>query len=1101
MVLRAIDDKKAIQAHRSQAGHQPLPLTEDLYKDAVACTKRVPSLREFIADSYQQLLPQTPPEVERKGRGSVQVTGVESRDSTGVQSFGDSVFLGKTSNCQHNNTEQHDHSHQHDSSSMDPHRNRSEQVADGLDHLGTSQSHAQPSHQGRDDRCSRIPGRDSTVIMDHGGIEVPARRAERGAGHSFEKGSKQDRAAALDHCSQQSQWQEVSTPGILPGTSGTDHHGIRDHGCTEASSPGKDLLPGNSPRHRWSGIWSPCQSDLRGDQAAGARLLPMGLDHSPRREVIIPSQPIGSMVENGDGGGDKDEAAAKSSGQEVHGQPCKEQGRQQPQRHFGSQQHADGNDESDDVNTDCPQGRSGTDARRETTQEGCQWEELPGPGGCRSMILRTSMARSPMGTKTSSNEPSRPEVPVSDLAQSLVVPTSVKTLTESAARYLEKQSLDIVPQAFQSLVKKSKTTLIEVACSPESRLSSEVQKLLGDSHAAVRCSHWNGCDLGESNGVKRILETIDMNQPEHVWISPECGPYSPMQAIDQRTAAQTEELQNKRRIALKQYIGASCVFQYCFQKGIHVTWEWSQYCQGWQLPFMQRLIAKCNPYFGVTHGCRVGMRDPKSHTLVKKGWKLMSTSRRLTEAMNLPCICPKTYQHARCEGGLAGLTAYYTPEFVHKVAQLVIQEMSHDMVHEELKGSTVLPKTFGEGTSCVCGSLKEHGCSFSCGHCHQQNSVKVFECEHEKHENKHDGCFGCHHGGQKHVQDEAFVQQFVSGMSSAEIQRKLYLLHAATGHGSVRNMVRALERRQAPKEVLDAARQFQCSVCKEKQRVNFKHTASLEPLPAKFAVVAADGGKWTHPITQEEYEFACIIDEGSRYRVARILKQGKKQTMNAAQFTQYFREGWMQYFGCPNTLRLDPAGCFRSHQLERFCDDHSIFLDVIPGEAHWMIGICEQAISGLKTLMTKLTSADPEISAEEALAESVRVFNQREIGRGYSPIQHVLGRAPDATGRFVSSFQPDNISETFLENPNGEFQRNIERMRLAETALVDWQAQQRLKRAMNSKAQRVMDYRPGDLVYYWRKQISGEPANKNGRFFGVQLGYWQRKPRGRKTVL
>ena len=538
-----------------------------------------------------------------------------------------------------------------------------------------------------------------------------------------------------------------------------------------------------------------------------------------------------------------------------------------------------------------------------------------------------------MGTKTSSNEPSRPEVPVSDLAQSLVVPTSVKTLTESAARYLEKQSLDIVPQAFQSLVKKSKTTLIEVACSPESRLSSEVQKLLGDSHAAIRCSHWNGCDLGESNGVKRILETIDMNQPEHVWISPECGPYSPMQAINQRTAAQTEELQNKRRIALKQYIGASCVFQYCFQKGIHATWEWSQYCQGWRLPFMQRLIAKCNPYFGVTHGCRVGVRDPKSHTLVKKGWKLMSTSRRLTEAMNLPCICPKTYQHARCEGGLAGLTAYYTPEFVHKVAQLVIQEMSHDMVHEELKGSTVLPKTFGEGTSCVCGSLKEHGCSFSCGHCHQQNSVKVFECEHEKHENKHDGCFGCHHAGQKHVQDEAFVQQFVSGMSSAEIQRKLYLLHAATGHGSVRNMVRALERRQAPKEVLDAARQFQCSVCKEKQRVNFKHTASLEPLPAKFAVVAADGGKWTHPITQEEYEFACIIDEGSRYRVARILKQGKKQTMNAAQFTQYFREGWMQYFGCPNTLRLDPAGCFRSHQLERFCDDHSIFLDVRSGRS------------------------------------------------------------------------------------------------------------------------------------------------------------------------
>ena len=49
--------------------------------------------------------------------------------------------------------------------------------------------------------------------------------------------------------------------------------------------------------------------------------------------------------------------------------------------------------------------------------------------------------------------------------------------------------------------------------------------------------------------------------------------------------------------------------------------------------------------------------------------------------------------------------------------------------------------------------------------------------------------------------------------------------------------------------------------------------------------------------------FALVVDEGSRFLVGRI--------MNAAQFLNYFQEGWVQYFGSPNVLRLDPSGVFR----------------------------------------------------------------------------------------------------------------------------------------------------------------------------------------------
>ena len=102
-----------------------------------------------------------------------------------------------------------------------------------------------------------------------------------------------------------------------------------------------------------------------------------------------------------------------------------------------------------------------------------------------------------------------------------------------------------------------------------------------------------------------------------------------------------------------------------------------------------------------------------------------------------------------------------------------------------------------------------------------------------------------------------------------------------------------------------------------------------------------------------------VLDEGSRFRIARILTRGQKQAPNGATCTNYLSEGWFQIFGKPKTLRLDPAGSFRGEHMTGFCDRHGIYLDIIPGEAHWQIGATEQAVQGLKQLMDKLAEADP----------------------------------------------------------------------------------------------------------------------------------------------
>ena len=50
VVFRALDDQKVITMERSQAGHQLLSLTDDLYKDALPSVQPIPSLKAYCSE-------------------------------------------------------------------------------------------------------------------------------------------------------------------------------------------------------------------------------------------------------------------------------------------------------------------------------------------------------------------------------------------------------------------------------------------------------------------------------------------------------------------------------------------------------------------------------------------------------------------------------------------------------------------------------------------------------------------------------------------------------------------------------------------------------------------------------------------------------------------------------------------------------------------------------------------------------------------------------------------------------------------------------------------------------------------------------------------
>ena len=101
---------------------------------------------------------------------------------------------------------------------------------------------------------------------------------------------------------------------------------------------------------------------------------------------------------------------------------------------------------------------------------------------------------------------------------------------------------------------------MEVACGPDSLLTAQMRDLAGYENSAQRFSIWNQFDLQTSAGLRSVIDAVDVHMPQMVWLAPECGPYSAMQNLNQKTEEQQQTLEEKRRLALKPGLS----FCFCF---------------------------------------------------------------------------------------------------------------------------------------------------------------------------------------------------------------------------------------------------------------------------------------------------------------------------------------------------------------------------------------------------------------------------------------------------------------------------------------------------------------------------------------------------------
>ena len=134
-----------------------------------------------------------------------------------------------------------------------------------------------------------------------------------------------------------------------------------------------------------------------------------------------------------------------------------------------------------------------------------------------------------------------------------------KNLSEASARHLENQAWSIVPELFQSVSGYERLALLEVGCEPESPLTIAVQQLSGTTSSAARCFLLNGCDLGESSGLKLVMQRIEVERPQLVWLEHEPENRGTTGSLEPEKAGRTESLRRMQRlVSFLRATGDSC---------------------------------------------------------------------------------------------------------------------------------------------------------------------------------------------------------------------------------------------------------------------------------------------------------------------------------------------------------------------------------------------------------------------------------------------------------------------------------------------------------------------------------------------------------------
>ena len=460
-------------------------------------------------------------------------------------------------------------------------------------------------------------------------------------------------------------------------------------------------------------------------------------------------------------------------------------------------------------------------------------------------------------------------------------------------------------------------------------------------------------DFDIASHRRALLDMIDDEMPDEIFLAPRCGLWSRMQAINAKTPERKELLQQQRQLH------HDCHLQFCrkiYLKQVHggrqAHLEQPHGALSWQTKALRSLPG----LYTVFDQCRYGaccLDDDGTWKLVRKATGIKTTKKAMAQSLNLRC--DGKHPHCQLEGQFPGSGRSKT-SYMEDYQPAMASALASTMASPEVPN-----------------------------HWEDVNAVEEV----------------------KAVQGK-LVQLMTD--NQAEATRTVQRLHRNLGHPSPLALVEMLESRGASEAVLNVARNFQCHSCLRYRKPNQVAPASSKVILKFNQNVQADvfwlkSGSNKIPILS-------MVDEGTRFQAASVVN-GEK----AEDFITALERCWLSHFGPMQQLITDEGRGWLHQDFEAWTENHSIHHVVAAGEAHQQIALVERRHAVLRKALEiyladfGLTGSN---AIRQALCYVVPQLNNTPSTSGFSPAQWVLGQSPEFPGELLSTnLTPVHLGESF----------------------------------------------------------------------------------------
>ena len=547
---------------------------------------------------------------------------------------------------------------------------------------------------------------------------------------------------------------------------------------------------------------------------------------------------------------------------------------------------------------------------------------------------------------------------------------------------------------------------------------------------SIRLGLEYGQDFTRLHDRRCMLLLIAFVRPSHVWFSFPCKLWGAWTNMNLNKDPKTrDEILRQRTIARKYLHNVSEAWHLQKHLGGHAHCENPLSSQAWA----ELRLGEC--WEVRIDQCALGLRSPRSDVPILKPTRIVTTQESLAAGI-ASCRCDGRHRHEHLEGSYKGknLTSWaenYPRKFCRTMVKYMLSEVKEKFPSKHVEEILA------------------------------QEEDQVDQPQHEL---------------------EGVPEVSLEKNRATALIRKL---HVNTGHSSKEQMLRLAFRCQSSPAIVQAIRDFKCSVCDELKRPSTHRRAAIQHADKPNQIVAVDFVQ----IELKREDRSGKVQETVRNALTCVdlATDFCQQIVVPADMSlsEAFHKVWGRPYGVPKTIYMDPDHRTISIDFQRYLVRHDVQLLHSAAEAHWQLGKVEVCNRILRGMAQHVWLAGSTASPEETIEMCATIRNEQLRKHGFSPVQWFLGREPTHAGSLADVDQQRNPATQSQVLDDETFAANLRLRDLAARAFIAEHAKDTWRRAVAGRSRPMRGpFIQGQQVYMFRRRARGLLSTRHGVWLG-----------------